>query len=366
MDKKVILAVAGAGKTYHICHNIDIRKRNLIIAFTHENIRNIKNELNNAFGCIPELTTVSTFDSFVYKNFILPYEYTIAKYFNRVNFKSNGITMADPPAKTIKIANSTYVNNKDYVSKKYLNHYVAKNNQYYCKTLSELALQVKNKDTNLIKRAVSRLKLFYDNILVDEFQDFRNFNYELLIHLAKLFEKVTFVGDFYQHSVSALNNSGKPFNKNPTYDSFVDLLHNLGFEVDKTSLVRSRRCAKEVCNYVKKKLNIDIVSSEINHGNIIWADGFANEVIRNDEIVKLVYKDSEKCSFNAMNWSYSKGCTLDSVCVILTKDFENIDDSSFVTEMISPSTVNKLYVAMTRSRGDLYLIKHSTLKKLGY
>jgi DNA helicase-2/ATP-dependent DNA helicase PcrA len=67
-----------------------------------------------------------------------------------------------------------------------------------------------------------------------------------------------------------------------------------------------------------------------------------------------------------MNWSYSKGCTLDSVCVILTKDFENIDDSSFVTEMISPSTVNKLYVAMTRSRGDLYLIKHSTLKKLGY
>lgn len=366
MDKKVILAVAGAGKTYHICHNIDIRKRNLIIAFTHENIRNIKNELNNAFGCIPELTTVSTFDSFVYKNFILPYEYTIAKYFNRVNFKSNGITMADPPAKTIKIANSTYVNNKDYVSKKYLNHYVTKNNQYYCKTLSELALQVKNKDTNLIKRAVSRLKLFYDNILVDEFQDFRNFNYELLIHLAKLFEKVTFVGDFYQHSVSALNNSGKPFNKNPTYDSFVDLLHNLGFEVDKTSLVRSRRCAKEVCNYVKKKLNIDIVSSEINHGNIIWADGFSNEVIRNDEIVKLVYKDSEKCSFNAMNWSYSKGCTLDSVCVILTKDFENIDDSSFVTEMISPSTVNKLYVAMTRSRGDLYLIKHSTLKKLGY
>ena len=37
MAKKVILAVAGAGKTYYICHKIDPAKRNLILAFTHEN-----------------------------------------------------------------------------------------------------------------------------------------------------------------------------------------------------------------------------------------------------------------------------------------------------------------------------------------
>ena len=36
MAKKVILAVAGAGKTYYICHKIDPAKRNLILAFTHE------------------------------------------------------------------------------------------------------------------------------------------------------------------------------------------------------------------------------------------------------------------------------------------------------------------------------------------
>ena len=45
MAKTVILAVAGAGKTYHICHNIDPAKRNLILAFTHENINNIQKEL---------------------------------------------------------------------------------------------------------------------------------------------------------------------------------------------------------------------------------------------------------------------------------------------------------------------------------
>ena len=65
MAKRVILAVAGAGKTYHICHSIDPAKRNLVLAFTHENAFNIQRELIDAFGAIPELTTVSTFDSFV-------------------------------------------------------------------------------------------------------------------------------------------------------------------------------------------------------------------------------------------------------------------------------------------------------------
>lgn len=81
MAKRVILAVAGAGKTYHICHSVDPVKRNLILAFTHENVSNIKRELIDAFGAIPELTTVSTFDSFVYRNLILPYETSIGAHF---------------------------------------------------------------------------------------------------------------------------------------------------------------------------------------------------------------------------------------------------------------------------------------------
>ena len=66
MAKKVILAVAGAGKTYHICHAIDPTKKNLILAYTHENIHNIQKELCDAHGCVPELTTVMTFHAFVY------------------------------------------------------------------------------------------------------------------------------------------------------------------------------------------------------------------------------------------------------------------------------------------------------------
>lgn len=80
MGKRVILAVAGAGKTYHICHNINPDKKNLILAFTHENIYNITKELTKSFGSIPAKTTICTFHSFVYQLLIRPYEPTILMY----------------------------------------------------------------------------------------------------------------------------------------------------------------------------------------------------------------------------------------------------------------------------------------------
>lgn len=102
MAKRVILAVAGAGKTYHICHEIDPQKRNLILAFTHENIHNIQKELYDAYKCMPELTTVATFDSFVYHELILPYEPSIGEHFGQPGFVSCGICMIDPPPQRIK------------------------------------------------------------------------------------------------------------------------------------------------------------------------------------------------------------------------------------------------------------------------
>lgn len=366
MAKRVILAVAGAGKTYHICHNLDLNKRNLILAFSHENIHNIRRELLTAYGKIPDRTTVSTFDSFVYHNLILPYEPSIAKHFGRLNFKSQGVCITPPPSKRIKTQSGQYISNPHYVRKKFLDHYITKNNQYYCETLSELALQVKRGRNGLIKRAVARLNIFFDNVFVDEFQDFREYDYTLILEISKYLRSIILVGDYYQHSVSAVNNSGKPFDRCTTYETFIQHLKNEGFEVDQTSLVESRRCSKEICTYVTKKLGINIISSGINNGRVIWADNFAEEILANREILKLVYKNARKFKFRAMNWSYSKGDTVKAACVILTGKLETLDSESFSPVGIPASTLNKLYVAMTRSSGDLYLIKSSTLEKISH
>lgn len=367
MAKRVILAVAGAGKTYHICHEINPAKKNLIIAYTHENIHNIQKELYDAYGCVPGLTTVMTFDAFVYHNVILPYEPSIANHFSTPRFTSRGICLTDPPPLRIKNENGEMVYNPQYRKKDKLTHYVTKKRQYYCATLSELALQVKEGRDSLIKRAAVRLNMFYDSVLIDEFQDFREDDYELIVKLAKHLNDVLLVGDYYQHSVSARNNTGKPF-KTPkgdvSYSDFVESVRKAGFEVNTTTLSKSRRCSVDVCNYVSSKLEIDILSTGDHEGQVIWADAIANDVLSNDKIIKLVYSKARRYSFPALNWSYSKGDTVDCSCVILTEDFEELAEDKFSIKKISVSTLNKLYVAMTRSRGDLYLIKLSTFKKL--
>ena len=366
MDKKIILAVAGAGKTYHICHSIDPEKKNLILAYTNENIHNIENELCDAHKGIPKLTTVMTFDSFVYRHLICPYEPSIAEHFAFPSFISSGICTIDPPPKQITNAQGLKVANSKYVTKNKLRHYITNQRQYYCATLSELVLQVKKGRDSLVKRAAARLNLFYDYVLIDEFQDFREHNYELIMALAKQLNSVMFVGDFHQHSVSATNNSGKPFkrkNGDVGYSEFISELQNAGFNVDTTTLDKSRRCSAEVCDYVSKKLGISISSHNEHKGSVIWVDDWATKILDDGQIVKLVFKEADKYSFQALNWSYSKGDTFDEACVILTDRFDQLNNEDFSVKGIPTSTINKLYVAMTRSRGNLYLMKSSTFKK---
>lgn len=367
MAKKVILAVAGAGKTYHICHKIDPTKKNLVLAYTHENIYNIQKELCDAYGCVPELTKVMTFDAFVYHNLILPYEPSIANHFSASHFTSRGICLTDPPPQRIKNEQGEMVYNPLYRKKDTLAHYVTKKHHYYCATLSELALQVKEGQDSLIKRAAIRLNMFYDSVLIDEFQDFREFDYDLIIRLAKHLNEILLVGDYYQHSVSARNNTGKPFKTQKgdvSYADFVECIKKAGFEVDTATLSKSRRCPVDVCNYVSDKLKISIASTGDHEGQVIWADNIANDVLSNNQIIKLVYSEAAKYSFPALNWSYAKGDTVDHACVILTKYFEKINEKDFTCKKIATSTLNKFYVALTRTRGDLYLIKNSTFNKI--
>lgn len=84
----------------------------------------------------------------------------------------------------------------------------------------------------------------------------------------------------------------------------------------------------------------------------------------NDEVIKLVYNNSDGYAFRSVNWSYSKGDTMDSTCVVLTDGFERLAEEDFSPQGISRQTINKLYVALTRSRGDVYLIRASVFKSV--
>ena len=67
MDKKVMLAVAGAGKTTYIVNSLSTSKRSLIVTYTNGNFDNLSLKISQKFdGKWPENVTLMTFFSFLY------------------------------------------------------------------------------------------------------------------------------------------------------------------------------------------------------------------------------------------------------------------------------------------------------------
>ena len=367
MDKRVILAVAGSGKTYYLCNNLDPEKKNLVLAFTHENVGNLLSELVKAYGKVPELTSVMTFDAFMYRLLLKPYEYSIPIFFD-CEFVSKGITTINAPSISISRGKRNF-SNPNYVSKDCLEHYVTETGYYYCDRLAELILQVKIGKEKLVSHACKKLNDFFDGIYIDEFQDYRKYDYDLLMKLTKYMNYILLVGDYYQHSVSGTNNSGRPFSNKKTiisYNEFITTLEHQKFEIDNHSLSYSRRCSVEVCDFVRDRLGIEIYGNKERDGKIIIVKDIeeARKIIEDNGITKLVYQNATKCPYYAVNWSYSKGDTMKSTCVILGSTTEVLLDFKQKCNKIAPSTLNKLYVALTRATGDVYIISSKIMKKL--
>lgn len=368
MDKRVILAVAGAGKTYHICHDLNPNNRNLIIAYTNQNVKNIYNELRDAFGFIPKDTIIMTFHSFIYRFLIRPFDKAIGNCYGIENFTSSGVSLNAPPDSSI-LQGSIRRKNPFYHTDDKLKHYLC-NDRYYCDHMSKLIIKTKiTKKFSLINECCNNLNKFFDYIYVDEMQDFREYNYELLVEIIKKVNNIVLVGDYYQHSVNGTNNHGKPFqikkekNRPISYDEYIKLLNTIGLKPDNVSLSKTRRCPLEICEFITNKLNIAIEPHDdnTNDGKIIWvSDDGIDEILNNKEIIKLVWDQAKSYMFNAITWGYSKGDTYQNVCLILTKSLENIDDVNF--KMIDNSTKNKLYVALSRTKGNLYIVKYNQFK----
>lgn len=368
MDKRVILAVAGSGKTYHICNNLDPQKKNLILAFTHENINNILSELVKAYGHVPYLTSVMTFDAFKNRLILKPYEYGILSNYGENLPKGKGITMINPPENRIKKGNVS-VKNPLYINQDLIGHYRTNTGYYYCSRLSKLLVKSKLEKENLIVHAAKQINMFFDFVYIDEFQDYREYDFELLMYFSKYIDNILLVGDYYQHSVSGINNSGKPYSKNKkivSYDDFLKLLSKNHFSIDKDSLNYSRRCSPNVCNFVQNKLGIIINGNEEKEGKVISISSKedAIKIIKNDDITKLVYQKAASYPFNAVNWSYSKGDTMNKTCVILTKTTDFIMSENKEIPSVSTIVINKLYVALTRSISDVYLISSRLFKQV--
>ena len=81
MDKRVIFAVAGSGKTTYIVNELSLEKRSLILTYTDGNYDNISRKILAKFGGRwPNSVTLMTYFSF------LPYGMTVRFAFLDLNY----------------------------------------------------------------------------------------------------------------------------------------------------------------------------------------------------------------------------------------------------------------------------------------
>lgn len=369
-----MMARAGSGKTYYISNDFTKTENVLFITFTNQNVENIRREIYKRFkNKPPNNYKIVTFSSFLYSWIIRPLEPLLP--FNQ-SIESDGVDLiTEPPPPSIKLANNYIVQNPLYESVDKIGHYLnKKNNQYFSSRMSRLIIKHLNKNKKTINRNIEeRLEGLVDTIYIDEFQDYKGDDFKIINLLLRLESiRVTAVGDFYQHSVApSFERSQYPYKKKKldvTEEEFIDSFPKTKIDVDTDTLISSRRVTEDMCRLITDKLGIDIYSSNERKGKlkIISELNELKELLYDKNCTKLVFSNSSKFPYKpAINWSYSKGDTYSKTLVILTGNLENLLDQSFSLEKsnLSQSTLNKLYVALTRSNNETYICTKKTYDK---
>ncbi|PPC88683.1 MAG: DNA helicase UvrD [Methylotenera sp.] len=339
MDKRVVFAVAGSGKTTSIISRLDLEKRYLIVTYTDNNYANLRRKIINKFNFFPPniaLYTYFTFlHSFCYKPFLL----------NEI--KSKGINFKHPPNWPRSSSNISY--------------YVDGQKRLYHNRIAKLLDFV-----GVIPDVTHRLEKYFDTLFVDEVQDFAGHDFNFLTSICSSNINLFFVGDFYQHTYATSQDGATNLNLHKDYDKYKKRFSDVGLAVDTTSLAKSYRCSESVCTFIRNNTGIGIYShsENITEVKFIEDDVVTKDLLACNSTVKLFYQEHQKYNCYSNNWGNSKGLDdYQNVCVALNGSMLKAYTIGSIHKE-NAQTINKFYVACSRARGNLYLIDQKRFKSI--
>lgn len=341
MDKRVVFAVAGSGKTSSIIDSLENNSRCLIVTYTDNNTRHLKNRVIEKFGEIPGGVRIYSYFTFLYSFCFRP----ICGY----KLKTKGINFNFPLP---QYSQRSKKNTRE--------HYIDKTDRLYANRIAKLLIEF-----DAVPDVIQRVEKFYDTVCFDEIQDFAANDFNLICSLSKANLDIRLVGDFYQHTFDTSRDGNTQKSLHECFDKYSAKLNKAGFEVDLTSLSNSYRCSPSVCSFVSKNIGIDILSHRKDEVVVEYVENVAeiDSIFNNDSVVKLFYQKSDNYAGNTANWGNTKGLDhFQDVCVVLNPTTLKAFDSSTL-DKLNPTTKNKLYVACTRAKGNLYFVPEKLLKK---
>lgn len=334
MDKRVIFSVAGAGKTTYIVNSLTKTKKTLIVTYTVGNYDNLCKKICDKFnGMWPENICVMKYFSFLYHFCYKP--------FFSDKLKLKGICFEN--------------NSSNRLSQDNIKYYITKSRYVYSNRLSLLI--EKQGAMNELKL---RLEKYFDEFIVDEIQDISGRDFNFLEQLMSTNINMLFVGDFFQHTYDTSRDGRTNTNLFKSFRDYEKCFINHNFISDNSTLVKSWRCSPSVCQFITNNLGIEIHSNKDLEGDsdvVFISDDFQKERILSDpNIVKLHYQKAQIYGIGHKNWGETKGEDhYKDVCVLLNKNTATKYAVGRLNEL-SPITRNKLYVAITRAHGKVYLV----------
>lgn len=338
MDKRVIFAVAGSGKTSLILKRLTLDQRALIITYTENNHAHLRNSIIKKFGVIPKNITLMTYFSFLHGFCYRP--------ILQQRLGTQGLTFRLP------LQDNQYPLTD-------MRRFRNGGGRLYHNRLAKLV-----QEKGCLPTIKARIERFYDCVYVDEVQDFAGHDFNLLILVSAAKSEMLFVGDFYQHTFDTSRDGSVNSSLHDDITRYEKRFRDAKITVDKETLSTSWRCGTTVCEFIRTQLGIDIRAQEDRASRVVVIDNqaHADQLHANPNVVKLFYQDHIKYGCYSQNWGASKGQDhYHDVCVVLNQKSWGQYQKGTLHES-GARTRNKLYVAFSRARGGIYLVSDKLFK----
>lgn len=336
MSNRLIVAVAGSGKTTHLVRQAVERSdgRVLVTTFTEANGREIRNRIIELHRCVPSHVTVQTWFSFLLQHGAKPFQ---------------GYMHA-PEIKGLLLVNGQSA--RGVRESDVCHHYFDRSGRIYSDKLAKFVMKCDEASGGKVFR---RLEKLFSHFLIDEVQDLSGYDLNFIKRLLQSRSRVLLVGDPRQGTYSTANVvKNKRFRRAGVVGFFED--HSFKIERDETSLRVNHRCCPPICALANQVFADWPPAAS---GNTQASTHVGIYLVRKEDAEEYVLRfrpmqlrDSSRtpvCVAHAvMNFGNAKGLSFDRVLIYPTGPMKAwLRDRK---RQLKPISRAKLYVAITRAR----------------
>jgi DNA helicase-2/ATP-dependent DNA helicase PcrA len=330
-SNRAVIACAGSGKTTSIVEGAlqqGEHQRILVVTYTNENVEELRGAFMSRAGVVPPNVHVVSWFVFLLRDGVRPYQ-------NHLVSRERVRTVL------FELRRQVFRRKADYLSSA---------GDIYGDKVSEFVVECNRVSGGLIVR---RLERMYDQIFVDEVQDFAGYDLDLLQQLFLSSIHVTVVGDPRQATFStnrAMRN--KQYRGSQVYEWLKQ--REAAGEVTVEDKAESHRCNQEICAFADRLYpdypkTTSLNSTRTSHDGIFQVPmrDVGKYVEMYQPVVLRYSKATSTAGLRGFNIGVCKGRTFDRVLIFPTNKMLAYLRTMDATQA---GDASKFYVAVTRAR----------------